>query len=70
MPGTTQPASASHIKEGLLVIGLDLLFSQTERQGGKLVFSILEQNEDGDFLIELLRKDGTWARVWLTLNGS
>ena len=67
MCGTTPPVSSSQVKQGLLVIDLDLLFSQTERQGGKLAFSILEQSEDGDFLIELLRKDGTWTRAWLTL---
>jgi len=70
MPGITQPASSSHIKRGLLVIDLDTLYSATERQGGKLVFSILEQNEEGDFLIEILRKDGTWTQAWLTLNES
>ena len=67
MPGTTQLVSPLHIKEELLEIDLDTLLSAIEKQGGKLLFKILEENDNGDFLIEVLRRDGTLTRVIVTL---
>ena len=67
MPGTTQLVSPLHIKEELLEIDLDTLLSAIEKQGGKLLFCLLEITEKGDFLIEVLRRDGTLTRVIVTL---
>lgn len=67
MPGTTQLVSSLHIKEELLEIDLDTLLSVIEERGGKLLFEILEENDNGDFLIEVLRRDGTLTRVIVTL---
>ena len=67
MPGTTQLVSPLHIKEELLEIDLDTLLSAIEKQGGKLLFCLLEITEKGDFLIEILRRDGTLTRVIVTL---
>ena len=67
MPGTTQLVSSLHIKEELLEIDLDTLLSVIEERGGKLLFEILEENDNGDFLIEVLRRDGTLTQVIVTL---
>jgi len=67
MPGTTPPAYSTRIKEELLEIDLDTLLLAIEKQGGKLLFCLLEITEKGDYLIEILRRDGTLTRVIVTL---
>lgn len=59
--------SVSQVKEALPLIDVDTLYSIASRKDGRLLFEILEEKENGDFLISLLSKDGQWFQAELTL---